>query len=102
LLIPRGEAVQWSCLTTLPGKSGSDLTGGDEVYDHDIVICLGGKVKKRKKKLSKEQSGTSHVVSLDEAKHILDERAERLIVGTSSQAGKPDLRGYATNSGTTS
>jgi hypothetical protein len=39
-------------------------------------------VKKRKKKLSKEQSGTSHIVSLDEAKHIFDEGAERLIVGT--------------------
>jgi len=58
------------------------ITVAGEVYDHDIVIRLSGKVKKRKKQLSKEQSGTSHVVSLDEAKHILDEGAERLIVGT--------------------
>jgi hypothetical protein len=54
----------------------------DEVYEHDIVIRLGGKVKKRKKKLSKEKYGTSHTVSLDEAEHIFDEGARRLIIGT--------------------
>lgn len=58
------------------------ITVDDEVYEHDIVIRLGGKVKKRKKKLSKEKYGTSHTVSLDEAKHILDEGAQRLIIGT--------------------
>ena len=58
------------------------ITVAEEVYDHDIVIRLSGKVKKRKKKLSKRQSGTSHLVSLDEAKYIFDEGAERLIVGT--------------------
>jgi hypothetical protein len=39
----------------------------EEELDHDGVICLSGKVKKRKKKLSKEQYGTSHTVSLAEA-----------------------------------
>ncbi len=58
------------------------ITVDDEVYEHDIVIRLDGKVKKRKKKLSKEKYGTSHTVSLDEAKHILDEGAEWLIIGT--------------------
>jgi hypothetical protein len=66
----------------IQGTEFGSITVAEEVYDHDIVIRLGGKVKKRKKKLSKEQSGTSHIVSLDEAKHILDEGAERLIVGT--------------------
>ena len=58
------------------------ITVGGEVYEHDIVIRVGGKVKKRKKKLSKQQYGTSHTVSLEEAKDIFDEGAERLIVGT--------------------
>ena len=58
------------------------ITVGGEVYKHDIVIRLGGKVKKRKKKLSKQQYGTSHTVSLEEAKDIFDEGTERLIVGT--------------------
>ena len=67
---------------TIQGTEFGGITVAGEAYDHDIVIRLDGRVKKRKKKLSKEQSGTSHVVSLDEAKHILDEGAERLIVGT--------------------
>lgn len=58
------------------------ITVGGEVYGYDVVIRLGGKVKKRKKKLSKHRYGTSHVVSLDEAKHILDEGARHLIIGT--------------------
>jgi hypothetical protein len=58
------------------------ITVADEVLDHDIVIRLGGKVKKRKKKLSKEEYGTSHTVSLAEAEHILDKGAERLIIGS--------------------
>jgi hypothetical protein len=58
------------------------ITVEEEVLDHDIVIRLSGKVKKRKKKLSKEQYGSSHTVSLDEAEYIFDEGAERLIVGS--------------------
>lgn len=62
-------------------KFGSITVGGDE-YEHDVVIRLGGKVKKRKKKLSKQRYGSSHMLSLDEAKHILDGGAKRLIIGT--------------------
>jgi hypothetical protein len=58
------------------------ITVDGEPLDHDIVIRLGGKVKKRKKKLSKQHSGSSHTVSLEEAKHILDKGAKRLIIGT--------------------
>ena len=54
-------------------------------YLHDIVIGLNGKVKKRKKKLSKVVYGTSHIVSRDEAVHILDDGAKLLIVGTGQQ-----------------
>jgi hypothetical protein len=43
-------------------------------------------VEKRKKKLTKEIYGTSHKVSLPEAKHIIDEGAELLVVG-SGQSG---------------
>lgn len=51
-------------------------------YDHDVVIRRGGKVKKRKKKLSKEIYGTSHLISREEAEHIYDEGAERLVIGS--------------------
>ncbi|MHC4355764.1 MAG: Mth938-like domain-containing protein [Planctomycetota bacterium] len=70
-------------------KFGS-ITISGELYEHDVVIRLSGKVKKRKKKLSKAVHGTSHKVSLDEAEHIFQAGAERLIVGT-GQSGLLDL-----------
>lgn len=61
-----------------------------ESYDHDVVIRLDGSVKKRKKKLSKAVHGTSHVVSIDEARHIYEKGAVRVIVG-SGQYGVVEL-----------
>ena len=54
----------------------------DSRIEHDIVIRLSGKVKKRKKKLSKAVYGTSHMLSIAEAKHIYQDGAERLIIGS--------------------
>ncbi len=51
-------------------------------FEHDVIIRLSGQVKKRKKNLSKAIYGTSHTLSLDEAKHVYEKRAERLILGT--------------------
>ncbi len=67
---------------TIGATSFGSITIAGRVYDHDVVIRLDGEVKKRKKKLSKRQSGTSHVVSLDEARHIFQPSAARLIIGT--------------------
>lgn len=64
---------------------GSIIIEGSKI-EHDIVIRLSGEIKKRKKKLSKAVYGTSHTVSLEEAKHIYQDGAERLIIG-SGQAG---------------
>ena len=55
---------------------------GEEFYERDVIIRLSGKVKKRKKELSKAVYGTSHIISLDEAKHVYEEGAELLIIGT--------------------
>jgi hypothetical protein len=66
------------------------ITISGEVYEHDVLIRLDGRVKKRKKKLSKAIYGTSHTVSLDEAKQIFDDGAKRLIVGT-GQHGRLEL-----------
>jgi hypothetical protein len=52
------------------------------VFEHDIMIRLDGQVKKRKKKLSKAIYGTSHVISLDEARHVYEKGADLLVVGT--------------------
>jgi hypothetical protein len=51
------------------------ITVDNEELEHDIVIRLSGVVKKRKKKLSKEQYGNSHTISLTEAEHIFDDGA---------------------------
>lgn len=53
-----------------------------ERYDHDIIITLKGKVKKRKKKLSKAVYGTSHTISLEEIEYVYQEGAEGIIIGS--------------------
>lgn len=58
------------------------ITISGEVVEHDVLIRQDGRVKKRKKKLSKARYGTSHKVSVEEAEHIYEEGAKRLIVGT--------------------
>ncbi len=55
------------------------------VSEHDVIIRLNGQVEKRKKKLSKAVYGTSHIVSLDEARYIYEDGAERLVIGTGQQ-----------------
>jgi hypothetical protein len=66
------------------------ITISGEPYEHDVVIRLGGKVQKRKKKLSKAKYGTSHKISLEEAEHIFEAGAKQLIIG-SGQSGCVDL-----------
>ena len=63
-------------------------------YDHDIIITFKGKVKKRKKKLSKAVYGTSHTISLEEAEYVYREGAEGIIIG-SGQYGTSELSAEA-------
>jgi hypothetical protein len=67
---------------TIDRTDFGSLTIGGTSFGHDVLILPNGEVKKRKKKLSKAIYGTSHVVSLDEAKYIYQPGIERLIVGT--------------------
>ena len=57
------------------------VTVDGQIFERDIVIRLSGKVRKRKKKLSKAVYGTSHIISLEEAQHVYQKGAERLVVG---------------------
>jgi len=75
---------------SIDGTEFGSITISGELYEHDVVIRLSGKVKKRKKKLSKAKYGTSHKVSLDEAEHIFEAGAKRLILG-SGQSGCVEL-----------
>ena len=60
---------------------GSITIDGREI-ENDVIIRLDGAVEKRKKKLSKRIYGTSHTISLDETKHVYEDGAELLIIGT--------------------
>jgi hypothetical protein len=70
------------------GRPHCDATGfgwieiDGERYEHDVLIRLGGKIKRRKKKLSKQVYGTSHTLSRAEAEHVFEEGARVLVVGT--------------------
>jgi hypothetical protein len=61
--------------------SFGSITVNQEDFDYDIIISVSGKIGKRKKKLSKKIYGTSHRVSLDEAKYVFEKEAERIIIG---------------------
>ena len=72
-------------------KFGSITLGGND-HDHDVLVCSDATVKRRKKKLSKAVYGTSHTISLAEAKYGYGqgEGAERLIIG-GGQYGRVEL-----------
>jgi len=60
---------------------GSITVDGFDI-GYDFLIRLSGEIKKRKKKLSKAVFGTSHTISLEEAKYIFEKGTERLIIGS--------------------
>ena len=68
---PRIDSTQFGSITI----EGSKI-------EHDVLICLSGKIKKRKKKLSKAVFGTSHTISLEEAEYIFETGTEQLIIGS--------------------
>ncbi|GER90048.1 hypothetical protein KDW_42100 [Dictyobacter vulcani] len=76
--------------------SFGSITIAGITFDHDVIIRLDGQIEKRKKKLSKAIYGTSHILSLAEAKHIYEPAVKRLIIG-SGQAGNVRLSEEATD-----
>ena len=65
----------------IDGTQFGSVTLDGEVFTHDVIIRLGGRVEKRKKKLSKAVYGTSHTISLAEAEHLYQDGAEQLLIG---------------------
>ncbi len=58
------------------------ITVDGKKLHYDIYITSDGKVEKRDKKLSKAVYGTSHVISLDEAKYLYETEANELVIGS--------------------
>jgi hypothetical protein len=74
----------------IDGTDFGSITVNGKRYPHDLFIRLDGELKKRKKKLSKEVYGTSHIISLEEAKHVYEKGAEKIVIGT-GQSGMVKL-----------
>lgn len=74
----------------IDSTSFGSITVAGETFDHDILIRLNGQVEKREKTLSKAIYGTSHKISLEEAKHIYEAGTEKIIIGT-GQTGFVEL-----------
>ena len=70
------------------------ITIEGKAFEYDVLIRLNGEIEKRKKKLSKAMYGTSHVLSLDEAKYVYEKGTKRLIIG-SGQDGNVELSNEA-------
>ena len=80
----------------IDGTEFGSITIEGKTFEYDVIIRLNGKVKKRKKKLSKAIYGSSHTVSLDEAKHVHEKGAKRIIIG-SGHNGVLELSNEAEN-----
>jgi hypothetical protein len=78
----------------IDATSFGSITIEGKTFEHDVLIRLNGEIEKRKKKLSKAIYGTSHVISLDEAKFVYEKGTKRLIIG-SGQDGNVELSNEA-------
>lgn len=67
---------------TIDSTDFGSITIAGTRYPYDVIIRLDGKIKKRKKKLSKAIYGTSHRISLEEARYVYEDDAKQLIIGT--------------------
>ena len=74
----------------IEGTEFGSITIDGVTYDHDVVVTADGEVQKRKKKLSKKRYGTSHIISLEEAKSVYEKGAVKIIIGT-GQYGQVEL-----------
>jgi hypothetical protein len=73
------------------------ITIDGKTYNHDVIIRLSGKMDKRQKKLSKQQYGTSHILSKAEAKTVFEDRCDLLIIGSGQQGNvnlSPEASAY--------
>ncbi len=70
--------------------SFGSITVKEKNFENDILIRMNGQIEKRRKKLSKKVYGTSHKISLAEAKYIYEKGAEKIIIGT-GQTGYVEL-----------
>ena len=79
----------WHGMMKIDGATFGSITIDGKTCDHDVLIRMSEKVEKRKKKLSKRIYGTSHTLSEDEAKFVVENACKQLIFGTGHDAMAP-------------
>jgi hypothetical protein len=79
---------------SIDGTEFGSITINGKTYGHDVIIRLSGEVRKRHKKLSKQEYGTSHIVSRAEAEDVFEDGCDQLIIG-SGQEGNVHLSSEA-------
>jgi hypothetical protein len=84
-LAPRSSVEQLEKKMAIEDTKFGSITIDGKTYEHDVIVRLSGKVEKRKKKLSKETYGTSHIISKDEAKFVFEDGCDVLIVGAGQE-----------------
>ena len=75
---------------TIDKTEFGSITIDGKTFEHDVVIGLSGGVRKRRKKLSKAEYGTSHILSKAEAKDVFEDGCELLVIGA-GQDGRLSL-----------
>ncbi|MCE5268676.1 MAG: ROK family protein, partial [Planctomycetaceae bacterium] len=70
--------------------SFGEIVVGKKTYGRDIYVMVGGRVKKRKKKLARESSGSAHKVGPKELELVCQGGPEVLFIG-SGMSGKVEL-----------
>jgi hypothetical protein len=81
----------------IDGTQFGSITIDGKTYDHDVVISLSGTVRKRKKRLSKAQYGTSHIISKAEAKAVFEKGSDLVIIGAGQDGNvrlSPEAKDY--------
>lgn len=81
----------------IDGTEFGSITIDGKTYDHDVIIDLSGVVTKRKKRLSKEQYGTSHIISKAEAKAVFEKGCDVIIIGAGQDGNvrlSPEAKDY--------
>jgi len=65
----------------LQANEFGEVTVGGERKDYDVVVRANGKVKKRKKKLSRQVHGTAHEISEREIEYVCKGEPKVVIIG---------------------
>ena len=74
-----------------------NITIDGKSYEYDVIVRSNGEIRKRKKKLSKRQYGTSHIISEAEAKYVFEDGCRLIVIGSGQQGNvrlSPEAAAY--------